>query len=389
MFFIGVDIAKRKHVAAVLDGEGAWPLEGFEFSNDAEGFQAFFDALEEAGALPACSKVCLESTGHYGMNLMAALRDAGYEVYEVNPLLTSNWRRAQSVRKVKNDDVDARALATWLCAGNPARPKAPSPENEELRELSRSRCALTQTFTDCKRRAHAVLDRVFPEYHGFFSDDFGKASMALMKRFPSADALAHARVDAIDHVLSRAAGRRFERKDACKLKELAKRSVGRTNRALEFELVQLLDQISFIEGQIRELDRELEGMVKGLLITTIPGIGTVCAAGILGEIGNISRFDAPSKLVAYAGWDPSVFSSGEYEGSHAHISKRGSRYLRYYLGLAADRARLFDPVLSDYYDKKRSEGKCHKVAISAVVRKLCSIIFAVLTNGRPYTCPMS
>ena len=103
----------------------------------------------------------------------------------------------------------------------------------------------------------------------------------------------------------------------------------------------------------------------------------------------MSRFERASTIVAFAGCDPSVFESGEYEGSQAHLSKRGSPYLRWYLWLAADRARRFDPVLRDYYLKKRSEGKCHRVAISAVVRKLCSIVFAVLKDDKPYVCPVA
>lgn len=154
------------------------------------------------------------------------------------------------------------------------------------------------------------------------------------------------------------------------------------------QLRQLLVQIEFTRGQMAELDAELARMVDGSPITTIPGIGAVCAAGTLGEMGDVSRFESASRLVAFAGCDPSVFESGEYEGPKAHLSKRGSPYLRWYLWLAADRARMFDPVLRGYYLKKRSEGKCHKVAVSAVVRKLCAIVFAVLRDGGPYVCPV-
>ena len=93
-------------------------------------------------------------------------------------------------------------------------------------------------------------------------------------------------------------------------------------------------------------------------------------------------------MLAFAGCDPSVFESGEFVGAQARMSKRGSPFLRWYLWLAADRARMYDPALRAYYEKKRSEGKCHKVAVSAVVRKLCNIIFAVLRDDKPYTCPV-
>jgi transposase len=85
--------------------------------------------------------------------------------------------------------------------------------------------------------------------------------------------------------------------------------------------------------------------------------------------------------------DPSVFESGEFTGTKNHLTKRGSRYLRWALWMTAERARVFDPALAAHCAKKRSEGKCHNVAVSAVARKLCNIIFAVLTRNTPYVCP--
>ncbi len=81
-----------------------------------------------------------------------------------------------------------------------------------------------------------------------------------------------------------------------------------------------------------------------------------------------------------------ALESGEFVGTKNHLSKRGSAYLRWALWMAADRAKTFDPAFGAYYDKKRAEGKCHKVAISAVARKLCNTIFAVLTRNTPYVC---
>ena len=384
---IGIDLAKFKHSAAVIGEGGARLLRDFEFGNDGEGFSALLGKLVEVGATCDSSAVCLEATGHYGRNLIAFLEAHGYEVFEVNPLLTANWRKAMSVRKVKNDAVGAEALALWLLAGNPTERRRAKSEADDLRSLARSRTSLSRIVGDCKRRAHAVIDIVFPEFHGFFYDDFGKAARAVLRRWGSAANVARARVDSIEGALTGAAGRRFGRADAERLKALAKSSVGQDSAPLVFQLRQLVAQIEFTEGQMAELDAELDKMLGGSLITTIPGIGTVCGAGILGEIGDISRFADASKLLAFAGCDPSVFESGEFEGSKAHLSKRGSPHLRWCLWLAADRARRYDPVLHAYYEKKRSEGKCHKVAISAVVRKLCSIIFAVLRDGRPYFCP--
>jgi len=384
---IGIDLAKRKHSAAVIAPGGERLLLKYEFANDEEGFASLLAKLSEVGATCDESGVCLEATGHYGRNLIAFLEAHGYAVFEVNPLLTSNWRKAMSVRKVKNDAVDAEALALWLLAGNPTRRRRSKSETDDLRSLARSRTSLSHIVGDCKRKAHAILDVVFPEFHGFFSDDFGKAACAVMKKWGSAASVAHARVDSVEKALVEAAGKKFGRADAERLKALAKKSVGQPSAPLEFQLRQLIAQIEFTKGQMAELDAELERLLEGSLITTIPGIGTVCGAGILGEIGDVSRFPSAAQIVAFAGCDPSVFESGEFEGTRAHLSKRGSPHLRWYLWLAADRARMSDPVLRDYYLKKRAEGKCHKVAISAVVRKLCAIILAVLRDGKPYVCP--
>lgn len=119
-------------------------------------------------------------------------------------------------------------------------------------------------------------------------------------------------------------------------------------------------------------------------ITTIPGVGDVTAATILGEIGDINRFSNASKLVAYAVIDASVSQSGEYESTNNRMSKRGSPYLRKALFRAAFIASNHDPVFKAYYQKKRREGKHHNVAVGAVARKLCHTIYAVLKNNVPY-----
>lgn len=386
-YCIGIDLAKNKHSAAVVGPGGERLLAKYEFRNDEEGFASLLAELAGVGAGCGESAVCLEATGHYGRNLIAFLEAHGYEVFEVNPLLTSNWRKARSVRKVKNDAVDAEALATWLLAGNPTRRRRSKSEMDDLRSLSRSRTSLSHIVGDCKRKAHAIIDVVFPEFHGFFRDDFGKAACAVLTRWGSAAAVAAARVDSVEKAMREAGGGKFGRADAERLKALAKSSVGQPSDPLLFQLRQLIAQIEFTKGQMAELDAELERLLDGSLITTIPGIGTACGAGILGEIGDVSRFSSAAQIVAFAGCDPSVFESGEFEGTRAHLSKRGSPHLRWYLWLAADRARRFDPALREYYLKKRAEGKCHKVAISAVVRKLCAVIYAVLRDGKPYVCP--
>ena len=146
-----------------------------------------------------------------------------------------------------------------------------------------------------------------------------------------------------------------------------------------------ITSIKALETQIKEFDKAISAQMELLpnVLTSVPDIGPVLSAGIVAEIGDINRFDNPSKLVAYAGLDSSISQSGEYESTSGHLSKRGSPYLRKALYHAAVCAEFCDPVFNAYYQKKRSEGKHHLVATNAVARKLCHTIFAVLKNNTP------
>ena len=100
--------------------------------------------------------------------------------------------------------------------------------------------------------------------------------------------------------------------------------------------------------------------------------------------GDISKFDSPRKLVAFAGLDATVTQSGEFEAAHNVMSKRGSPYLRKAIFQSALIASFKDPVLSVYYQKKKAEGKHHLTCVGAVARKMCNIIYAVLKSNQPY-----
>ncbi len=119
---------------------------------------------------------------------------------------------------------------------------------------------------------------------------------------------------------------------------------------------------------------------------SIPGIGEITTATILGEIGDISNFDTAKQLVAYAGLDPSVYQSGSFRAKNTKISKRGTHYLRkalYQAASAAVRRRPNGPcnlVLYEYYTSKVNSGKPPKVALIATCSKLLRIIFAMLSN---------
>jgi len=391
MYYIGIDVAKRGHCMSVIEKGGEKTIEDFKFPNTKEGFDNMFAKLGSAGVTHTGSRVVTESTGHYGKLLCAHLRRHGFEVAVANPIQTHGFRNSGSVRKVKNDAADSLALAQWLAIGHPVSTSSAAGITEELKAIARLRTFQSQIIGDSKRKAVAILDQSFPEYEDFFSDAFGKSSLAVLKRYPGACAISTARIDSLSKLIEKASRGKLGRDCAQRLKALAKGSIAAAldDFGLSFALIALIELIEVIKRQQDETDARLSELMATIStpIVTIPGISTILGATILGEIGDVSRFKGAPSLVAFAGLDVTVFESGEFKGTKRHLTKRGSSYLRWALWLAADRSLRCDPYLSSYYWKKRSEGRGHKEAVCALARKLCGVIFAVLRDNKPYIRP--
>jgi transposase len=385
--YIGIDIAKRKHDCAIINTDGEVLLTRFSFENSDEGFRRLLEEFSSLGAGAEKSVIGMEATGHYWLALYAHLTAEGFTVHVINPIQTDAYRKL-SVRKTKNDTIDALAIAKFLRLGDYVPSQAASEDMVGLKNLARYRMYLVSTISDCKRKTIALLDQVFPEYEKIFADMFGESSKALLKECQTPEDVLAISTKKLGNVLNRASRGRFDSNKARQIKAVAQRSfgVGYALDAFSLQIRQLIEQIEFLEKQVDELDKEIAALLKrsNTYVTTIPGIGTTLGAMIVSEIGDVARFNGPQKLVAFAGLDPSVYQSGEFTGTQGHLSKRGSPYLRYAVWSAAERARIYDPILKEHYESKIAQGKHHSVAISSVARKLCNIIYVILKENRPY-----
>ena len=384
MYYVGIDVGKRHHQAVVVDEQGESYGDALGFSNTRSGVESL---VERLGDLGEPVKVALESSGQYWLCLYDQLSSRGYDVAVINPLQINAYRRT-GIRKAKTDPIDAFWIADLLRI-NRARPnQIPEAVRLQLRELSRFRFSLVDRIGDLKRKVLSVLDRVFPEYETLFSSVFLKSSRRLLEEAVSANEFAQFDLTELTKILREASGGRFSERKAQEIIDLARSSIGISflADAAHVELRCLLEQIHFLEEQIELIDDHLALLLEDAdqYLTTIPGIGVVLAATILGEIGDVHRFPELEKLVAYAGIDPSVHQSGQFDAAEAHMSKRGSPYLRRALWLAANVARQHDPDLKAYYLKKKQEGKHHNTVLGALCRKLLARIYIVLKEERPY-----
>lgn len=387
MFYCGIDIAKRKHEATIIDAVGTAQLDSISFANNKEGCEKLLALYKRLGISKDNLLIGMEATGHYWLSVYGYLLDQGFEVKVINPIQSEAFRRMY-IRQTKNDRKDSFIIAQIMRFGQFSATELAEETVVALRQLSRYRLALVDTCGDCKRRIVSLLDQVFPEYSRLFSDTFGTTSKEVLAKYPTPEDLLAVSPRKLTSMLEKASRGRFGREKADQLKDAASNSFGVSfaKQSFALQIRQLVEQLEFLEGQIEELEGQISLLLKQTEshITTIPGIGDTLGAIILGEIGDIHRFDAPNKLVAFAGLDVRISQSGEFIGTRQKISKRGSPYLRRAIWLAASRAAFCDPILSEYYQSLRARGKHHLTAIGAVSRKLCNIIFAILSENRPY-----
>ena len=329
----------------------------------------------------------MESTGHYWLALYSALRKHGFSVCVLNPI-QSNALRNLYIRQVKTDQRDCLIIADVLRFGRYQQGNVPPSELYELRELCRARSFLVDTTADLKHKVIALLDQAFPEYETLFTNIFGLTSSELLLNCSTPEEILAIDTDKLAKILETPSRKRFGRAKAEQIKETAANSFGVILEfgSAGFLIKQYMEHIRYTESQIAQLEEKIAELFSHFdtQLTTIPGIGPTLGATIFSEIGDISRFPSPAKLAAFAGIDPSVKQSGEFQSSHAHMSKRGSPYLRRAIWQASVIAAMHDPAIRAYFEKKRSQGKSYMVAIGHVTRKMNNIIFAVLRDNKPY-----
>lgn len=379
MITIGIDIGKFNHCACVFDNHtGTLLVEPFFFENNKEGFNQCYQAIfPYKNAL-----IGLEDTGHYGDNLVFFLLKQDCRVALINPI-TTEYKRKSKLRSAKNDKKDSILIAQVLLNKDEYRNiDLKIYHLRDLRQLTRHHHDLKEDLNVYKNRLQKEIDVVFPEFNSLFSSKYGVVYMRLLKHFGSAYVMANTDIRTLRKTFVVASqGKRISLTPE-HLKLVANNSVGEKSITSEIHIKHLIVLIEIIEEQIKETDKKIEELSTKLNspITSIPGIGIFSGMSILSEYGDINRFDSPAKMVSYAGVDPYVFQSGDFEAQRTAITKKGNPYLRKTLYQIALPMIRFNPVFQKYYTLKRSQGKSHRCALGHVVRKLIRVIFHLISN---------
>lgn len=381
MIYVGIDIAKQNHVASAMSADGEIIFEPFGFTNDNSGFQKLLDNLSSLDKEEML--IGMESTAHYAENLTCFLFSRGFNICIINPIQTAALRKS-NIRKTKNDNVDTYLIIKSLIMNKYRLFTQRDLQSLKLKNLCRFRQKLMKARTKVKIQLVTYVDQLFPELQYFFKSGIHiKSCYALLKECSNPDRIANMHLTRLTNLLYKTSKGHFNKQSAIALKELARNSVGTKNDTLSLQITQSIIQIELFTQQLDEVENTINDIMDSMdsVIKTIPGIGNLNGAMIIGEIGDIHRFESSCKLLAYSGLDPSVNQSGKFNASHTRMSKRGSKLLRYALINAAWQLTLNNKTFKDYYDLKISQGRGHYNALGHVAHKLVRVIHKIMIDN--------
>lgn len=386
MYIVGIDIGKNHHEASIVSPEGKQIGRSLRFATTHKGADSLMSFIfKNIGNSPCVFG--MEATGHYWYPIYSFLKAKGYTIYVINPIQSDSLRKMY-IRQTKNDSIDSFLIAEVIRFGQFGTTSMADENILAMRQLCRYRDSVISSRTEIKLRIGTIMEQIFPEYEKQFSSLWMSTSMGILEKYLTPENIENAPIDELFEIIKDKSHNRLTKAKAISIKEAAADTFGIkiAQDAFSFQLKQLIDRMNFHDKQIEALDIEIMKYYEQFdcYLHTIPGIGIIGAATILAEIGDISRFKNSSALVAFAGIDPTVRQSGEFNSTHNHMSKRGSPYLRHAIFLAATTCSFHNSPLNAYYKKKRDQGKHHLTATGAVARKLTTVIYAVLRDSKPY-----
>jgi len=384
MFFVGIDVSKDYSSAQGLDREGK-KVFYLEFGMNGEGFSQFLKVLKTHCEDLSGVTVGMESTGCYHINLFAFLCSEGMVCVVINPLLISNFARL-SLRKTKTDKKDALTIAQFLLAhrGEFFRVSY-SQSRQDLKDLARERESLAVMIAGLKNDVRRLLQMTFPELE-HRCKLFTETMLRFLVKFPSARAIRAAKPREISKALIHAEGKRKRVFiSAEEIIKLAKASVASESVAKELILSEKIETLLYLEEKKTRITEALVEACRSRrvdeldIITSVDGISAITGSTFLAELGDIEMFKSYKHVIAFAGLDPSIHQSGQYEGI-SRLSKRGNRHLRRVIFLMTLCAVRSQNIFREYFLKRKGEGLPAKKAILATAHKLLRVLFAMLTS---------
>jgi transposase len=391
VFIATVDGGKDTHYGYYRCPDGT-ECKAFAFLNNGRGFQEFWERISSAARTQGLEEIIVgfESTGPYMEPLVQFLRSGkGVRLVQVNPMHTKRLKELTGNSPLKTDRKDPKVIADIIELGHALTVVIPEGPAAELRRLTQGRERTIESRTRLFNQLQCLLVISFPEFLQMMSDVKTASAQHLLRHYPTAQDIVSLGEPALAALLRKVSRGQLGEDRARALFEAASESVGvregRSSMLLEIGL--MLDTIAtydrFIGGLETEMLRYLEQIPYSRVILSLKGIGPVTAAGLIGEVGDFTKFSTISEVMKLAGLDLYEVSSGKHRGK-LRISKRGRPLIRKLLYFAALSTVRKGGTMHEWYQRALGRGMKKTKALVAVSRKLLGIIFALVRDHSVY-----
>jgi transposase len=385
---VDIGVSYNTGYCTTLDGRSTRP---FRFDNTKEGFDKFWCMTIASKKRFGCDEVLVgyESTGPYAEPLVHYLTGKQVKIVQVNPMHTKKMKEVNDNSPLKTDDKDPRVIADIMRLGRALTIVVPQGDAAYLRRLNNARERHVGEQTALLNQLQQLVFLIFPEFKTVFKDIKRKTAQYILKRYTTPDRIGTLSKEALGEEMRKRSMGKFRVKDAESLIDLARETVGIKEGLsgilldIKHILMQLEAEGRFISEIEAEMGVTLERIPCSARLLSIKGLGTVSVAGLIGEVGDFSKFRTQSEIMKLAGLDLYEISSGKRKGQR-RISKRGRSLLRKILFYAAIQMIRKNGIMYDYYARLTGRGMERMRALIAVSRKLLRIIHALVRDNRDY-----
>lgn len=393
---LSIDVAKNKSMIMLMDSEGEILIDSKEIKHNLEEFEKVKKEIEEIN--PENLTVFMESTGIYHLPVERYFKENGFNTLVINSLTTKN--NYDTIRKTKTDKKDCYRLAKLFFVNEVEYHDLSKKDlYANLKAMTRQYFYLTQVNVSCKNRYKRLINICFPELEEIFKSSriYEETALNFIKAYPHAYIVKEKRIDALYNNLYKTNSRHdyYYKRLAHQIKDIASNSYPGVDKE-HSDVKNLSDMAGILQENIKKINELKDKMIETAkqspyfeIINSFYGIGEVLAAELLGELGDITRFDNHKQLIAFCGLDPTIIQSGKSINVHGAISKRGNKYARWILFNISQMVvklghQCPNHPVYNYYLIKKAEGKHYYESLTACSTKILRMLYSMCKNNKTF-----
>jgi len=387
---VAVDIGMVNNHGYCTSADGR-STKTFSFDNTREGLDTFWSMILASKARFQCTEVIVgyESTGPYGEPLIHCLKQKPVRIVQVNPVHTKKMKEINDNSPLKTDRKDPRVIADVIRLGHALSVVIPEGDAAYLRRLNNARERHVKERTALLNQLQQMVFLIFPEFTRIIKTIHSKTALYILKKYTTPAKISRIKIEKLGAEITKLSKGKFRAEHATALLNFAKTTIGIQEgvEGLVLDIQHVLIQLEMIDRLIAELEREMEITLQRIpysrKLLAIKGLGIVTVAGLIGEIGDFTKFTTQAEIAKLAGLNLYEISSGKRQGQR-RISKRGRSLLRKILYYAAMQTIRRNGIMHDYYQRLIGRGMKSIMALVAVSRKLLRIIFAIVRDDSEF-----